>query len=123
MGGNLAASDNGNQVLEVGDFLVGKLVQQAGNMGFQCAAVFQRLVAQDVEHLRINHRRNEIECHIRVGHDTEQRRLAVANLFKFQFVALHQFPHLPDVKGSHSCAAANQDRFCCFACCLLSRTF
>ena len=48
MHGNLAAPDNRDQVLKVGDFLVGKLVQQAGNVGFQCAAVFQRLVAQDV---------------------------------------------------------------------------
>ena len=32
--------------------------------------------------------------------------------FKFLFVALHQFPHLPDVKGSHTSATANQDGFC-----------
>ena len=29
--------------------------QKAGDMGFQCAAVLQSLVAQDVEHLRIDH--------------------------------------------------------------------
>lgn len=29
-------------------------------MGFQRTAVFQRLIAEGIEHLRINHRRNEI---------------------------------------------------------------
>ena len=115
MRGNLAAADNGDQVLEIGDFLVGKFVQQAGNVNRERTAVLQGAVTQDVEHLRINHCRDKVERHIRIGNNTEQRRFPVADLFKFQFVTLHQFPHFPDVKGSHSRAAGNQDRFCCFA--------
>ena len=76
-------------------------------MGFQRAAVFQSLVAQDIEHLRVDHGRNEIERHIRIGYDAEQRRFPVPDLVQFQIVTFHKLADFLDVKGSHPCTAAN----------------
>lgn len=60
VGGNLTGPNHADKVLEVGDFLVGELIQQAGDVCFQSSAVLQRLIAQDVEHLGIHHGRDEI---------------------------------------------------------------
>ena len=84
-------------------------------MCFQCAAVFQRLVTEGIKHLCVNHGCDEIECRIRVRYDAEQSRLAVAQLVKLQFVIHHHVADFLNVKGSHPCAAGNQDRFCGFA--------
>ena len=121
--GNLAGANHADEVLEVGNLLVGELVQETGDVSFQRAAVLQCLVAQDVEHLRVDHGRDEVKRHIRIGHNAEQRRFPVPNLVQFQVVPLHKLANLLNVKGGHPCAAANKYRFSCFACCLLSRTF
>ena len=55
MGGNLTASDHADKVLKIGYLLVGELIQQTGDVLFQCAAVLQRSVAQNIEHLRVDH--------------------------------------------------------------------
>ncbi|GFH97613.1 hypothetical protein IMSAGC003_04186 [Lachnospiraceae bacterium] len=112
MGGNLTAPDHRYQVFKVGDLLIRKFIQQAGDVCFQCAAVFQRPVAEYIKHLRINHGCDEIECCIRVGYDAEQGSLAVAQFVKLQFVIHHHVADFLNVKGSHPCAAGNQDRFC-----------
>ena len=119
MGGNLAGADHADEVLKVGDFLVGELIQQAGDVGFQRPAVLQGLVAQHIEHLRIDHGRDEIEGHVRVGHDAEQGRLAVPDLVQLQFIPLHQLPNLFDVERGHTCSATYQDGFCGFSRCHL----
>lgn len=123
MRGNLAAADDADQMLEVWDFLIGKFIQQAGYMMFEPAAVFKRLVAENVEHLRIDHCRNEIECRIHIGHDAEKRRLAITELIQLQFIAFHHVPHFLDIKGRKARAAGNQNGFRGFTRCLLSRTF
>ena len=56
---------------------------------------------------RIDHGRDEIERHIRIGHNAEQCRFAVPDLVQLQVVALHELADLRNIKGSHSCAAAN----------------
>ena len=116
MRGDLTASDHADKVLEVGDLLIGELVQKAGDVRFQRAAVFQGLVAQDVEQLRIDHCRDKIEGSVCIGHYTEQGRFPVPNLFQLQVVSFHKLTDFPDVKGRHSCATGNQYAFRRFAC-------
>ena len=37
-----------------------EFIQQAGNVRFQCAAVFQRFVTESIKHLRVDHGCDEI---------------------------------------------------------------
>lgn len=54
---DIPGADHADQMLPVGDFLIGKLVKQAGHMNRQPPMVDgQGTVAQDVEHLRVHHR-------------------------------------------------------------------
>ena len=112
MRGDLAASDHADKVLKIRDLLIGEFIQKAGNMVLQRAAVFEGLVAQDVEHLRIDHRRDEIERGVHVGNDAEQRRFTVANLVKLQIVAHHHVADFLDVERGQPSAAGNQNTFC-----------
>ena len=63
MGGDFPAADDADKVLKIGYLLICELIQQAGNVGFQRATVFQSPVAQDIEHLSVDHGRDEIERH------------------------------------------------------------
>lgn len=58
---------------------------------------------------RIDHGRDEIKGHIRIGDDTEQCLFPVPDLVQLQVVALHELTDLFNVKGSHTSAAGNQD--------------
>lgn len=56
MGRYIPRPDYGNQMLPVRDFLVCKLIKQAGYMDREPAVIdFQRPVAQYVEHLGVHH--------------------------------------------------------------------
>ena len=99
MGGDLAAADDGNQMLEIGYLLVGELIQQAGDMLFERAAVLQGLITQDIEHLRIDHGRDKIKRGVHVGHHAEQGHFPVPQLIQFQLVPFHQLPDLLNIKG------------------------
>lgn len=121
--GYLTGADHADEVLEVGDFLICEFIQQTGDVGFQRPAVLQGLVAQHVKHLRVDHSRDEIEGHVRVGYDAEQGRLAVPDLVQLQFIPFHQLPNLFDVERGHASTATYQDGFCGLSCDELSRTF
>ena len=85
-------------------------------MGFQRAAVLQRLVTEGIKHLCIDHRRYEVKGRIRVGHDAEQRRFPVPQFIQFQLVIHHHVPDFLDVKRGHPCTAGNKYAFRRLAC-------
>ena len=64
---------------------------------------------------RVGHADKEIKGVVGVGHDEEQRRLAVSQGIQLQLVVGRQLPKLRDVKGCQPCAAAHQNRLGCFA--------
>ena len=115
MGGDFPAADDADKVLEIGYLLICELIQQVGDVGFQRATVLQGLVAQDIEHLSVDHGRDEIERHVRVGHDTEQGRFAIPDLVQLQLIPLHHLLDFLNVKGGHTSAAGNQNAFRSFA--------
>jgi len=82
-----------------------------------------RLVAEQVEKLRVHDCHDKVEGIIGIGDDDEQCRLAVSNAIQLHLVIAHQLPQLRDVKWGKPCAAANQDRLGSFARNELSRTF
>ena len=57
------------------------------------------LVAEQVESLRVHQGGHEIEGAVRIRENHEQRRFAVAQGVKLQFVRFHQVPELFYVKG------------------------
>ena len=122
MRGDLTVADYADEVLEIRDFLIGELVQQARHMMFERAAVFQRLVAQDVERLRADHRRDEIKRGIHVGNNAEQRRFPISEHIQFQLVAYPHVAHFLDVERRETSAAGDQDKFRGLARCSLLRT-
>ena len=85
-------------------------------MDRQAAAVeVVRLVAQQIEKLRVHERRHKIESAVRIREDDEQRRFAVAQGIQLQLVLRHEVPQLRDVKGRKAGAAGNQNRLQSFA--------
>lgn len=111
------ASDSGDQLVEVRDLPdIRKLIQQTPHMDRQSAAVeVVRLVAQQIEKLRVHERRHKIESAVRIREDDEQRRFAVAQGIQLQLVLRHEVPQLRDVKGRKAGAAGNQNRLQSFA--------
>ena len=57
-----------------------------------------RLIVEQIEKLTIHEGGHEIESAVRVGNDNEQRRFAVAQGVKLQFVRFHQIPELFDIE-------------------------
>ena len=55
-------------------------------------------VTKQVDKLALYHCQNEIKGRVRVRHNQEQGCFFIPDGVKFQFVVLHQLPHLPDVK-------------------------
>ena len=58
---------------------------------------------------RVDHGRDEIERHVRVGHDTEQGRFTVPDFV--QLIPFHHLPNLLNIEGGHTSAAGNQNAF------------
>ena len=58
-----------------------------------------RIPVRQVYELALHHCQNEIKGRVRVRHNQEQSCFFIPDGVKFQFVVLHQLPHLPDVKG------------------------
>lgn len=53
---------------------------------------------------------------VRLLIDQEEKGcLFIPQLVKLQLVIAHNLPELGYIKGSQPCAAANQNRLCCFA--------
>ena len=108
-GGNLAAADGCDQLLQLGNLPdVGALVDEAPHMDGQPAAVHVvGLIAQEIEKLGIDHAGEEIEGVVGVRDDDEQRRFPVAQRVQLQLVIRRDLPQLLNVEGSEARAAAN----------------
>ena len=106
-GGDLPASDGRHQLFKVGNLPdVGALVNQASHMHGQAPAVHViRLFAEQIEKLGVNHADEEIERAVRIAHDEEQRRLAVAQRVQLQFVIGQNLPKLRNVDGARRAPA------------------
>ena len=75
----------------------------------QPPAIGERLVAERVEQLRIQHRGDEIERRIGVGYDAKQRGLAIAHLVQRHLVVGHELTDLLNVERREARAAGDQD--------------
>ena len=64
-------------------------------------------MSQDIEHLSVDHGRDEIERHVRIGHDAEQGHFSIPDLVQLQLIPLHHLPNLLNIKGGHASAAGN----------------
>ena len=123
--GDFSASDGRHQLFKVGNLPdVGALVNQAAHMHGQASAVHVvRLFAQEVEKLGVDHADKEVERAVRIAHDEEQRRLAVAQRIQLQLIIRRQFPKLRNIKRRKPRRTGNQNTFCSLARNDLSRTF
>ena len=74
-----------------------------------------RFIAKKIEKLTVHERGDEIEGAVGIADDNEQRRLAVAERVKLQFVGFHEFAQLFDIERRKPRTAGNQDTFECFA--------
>ena len=107
----VSGTDDTDQMLPVGNFLVCELVKEAGHMDGEPAVVnFQCPVAEDIEHLRIHHGTDEVKGRVGIRNHRKQDAFFIAQLFKLQFVIGHHFPDGGNIKGSQPCAAGNQNR-------------
>ena len=71
-----------------------------------------RLFTQEVKKLRVAHGQQEVECVIRVGHDHEQRRLAITQGIQLQLIIGRQVAQLLYVEGRKTRTAGDEDAFC-----------
>ena len=124
-GGNLTASYRRHELLKVGYLPdVRALVYEAAHMDGQPAAVdVVGCLTQKVKELGVDHAYEKVEGGIRVGHDEEQRGLAVSQSVQRQLVAARDLAQLRNVEGSEASAAADQNRLGGLARNELSRTF
>ena len=95
------ASDGGDQLVKVGYLPdVGELVQYQPHMDGKPPTIHVvGPVAQQIDKLALQHRQNEVKGRVRVAHNQEQRRFAVAQGVQLHFVGFHQLTDFPDVKG------------------------
>ncbi len=80
-------------------------------------------LAQKVKELGVDHAYEKVEGGIRVGHDEEQRGLAVSQRAQRQLVAARDLTQLGDVEWGKASAAADEYALGCLARNELSRTF
>lgn len=92
--GNFTASDGGDKLVELRDLAdISKLIKQAADMDRQSAVIdIICLVTEQIEHLGVHDRHDEIEGIICVGNDDEQCRLTVSESIQFQFVVAPSAP-------------------------------
>ena len=123
--GDFSAADGRHQLFKVGNLPdVGALVNQTTHMYGQSPAVHVvRLIAQEVEKLGITHGNQEIEAVVRIAHNEEQRRLAVAQRVQLQFVIGQNLPKLRDVEWRETRTRRHQNALSGLARDEKSRTF
>ena len=124
-GRDFPAADGGHQLFEVRDLPdVGTLVDQAPHMDRQPPAVhIVGLFTEQIEQLGVNHRDQEVEGAVCVGHDEEQGCFSVAQGVEFQFIVGRNLPEFRNVKGGQAGTAGNKDGLRGLARNELSRTF
>ena len=124
-GGDLAASYRRHELLKVRYLpYVRALVYEAAHMDGQAPAVnVVGCLTQKVKELGVDHAYEKVEGGIRVGHDEEQRGLAVSQRVQRQLVAGGHVAQLGDVEGGEPCAAAHEYALGGLARNELSRTF
>ena len=123
--GNLTGADGCHQLFKPWDLTdVRSLVDQAADMNGEPSAVnIVRFLAEKVEKLGVAQGNEEIEGIVGIRHDDEQGRLAISQGVQLQLVIGGQVTQLLNIEGSQPRTAGNQDRLCCFASDVLSRTF
>ena len=124
-GGNLTASDGGNQLFQPRDLSnIGGLVNEAPHMDRQPPAVhIVRFFAEQIEQLGVAHGDQEVKAIVRVAHNQEQGGFPVSQGIQLQLVVGRDLPQLRDVEHGKARTAGNQDGFCGFARDEKSRTF
>ena len=116
-GGNLTASDGGNQLFQPRDLSnIGGLVNEAPHMDRQPPAVhIVRFFAEQIEQLGVAHGDQEVKAIVRVAHNQEQGGFPVSQGIQLQLVVGRDLPQLRDVEHGKARTAGNQDGFCGFA--------
>ena len=124
-GGDLTASDSGNQLFQLGNLAdVGTLVNETTHMDRKPPAVhIIRFFAQKIEKLSVAHGDQKVKTIVRVAHNEEQSGFPVSQGIQLQLVVGCDLPQLRDVEHGKARTAGNQDGFCGFARNELSRTF
>ena len=124
-GGDLTASDGGNQLFQLGYLSdVGALINEAAHMDWQPPSVhIVGLFTQEVEQLGVAHGNEEVKAVIRIAHNEEQGSFPVSQSVQFQLIIGRDLPQLRNIKHSKARTAGNQDGFCGFARDRLSRIF
>src|SRR5699024_303327 len=104
------AADGGHQLFQVRDLAdVGALVNQAAYMDRQPPAIYVIcLFAQQVEQLGVNHRDQEVEGAVRIGHDEEQCCFPVTQGVQLQLIVGRNLPKLRNIKGGQAGTAGNK---------------
>ena len=124
-GGNLTASDGGNQLFQPRDLSnIGGLVNEAPHMDRQPPAVhIVRFFAEQIEQLGVAHGDQEVKGVVRIAHNEEQGSFPISQSVQLQLVVGSDLPQLGNIEHSQARTAANQYAFSCFARNELSRTF
>ena len=124
-GGDLTASDSGNQLFQLGNLAdVGTLVNETTHMDRQPPAVhIIRLFAQEVEKLGVAHGDQEVKAIVRVAHNEKQGGFPVSQGIQLQLVVGCDLPQLRDVEHGKSRTAGNQNTLGGLTRNELSRTF
>ena len=124
-GGNLTASDGGNQLFQPRDLSnIGGLVNEAPHMDRQPPAVhIVRFFAEQIEQLGVAHGDQEVKAIVRVAHNEEQSGFPISQGVQLQLVVGSDLPQFRNVEYGKARTAGNQNGFCGFARNELSRTF
>ena len=124
-GGDLTASDGGDQFFQFGNLAdVGALVNEAPHMDRQPPTVhIVGFFTQKVEKLGVAHGDQEVKAIVRVAHNEEQGGFPVSQGVQLQLVVGSDLPQLGNVEYGKARTAGNQDGFCRFTRDEKSRTF
>ena len=115
-GGNLTASDGGDQFFQFGNLAdVGALVNEAPHMDRQPPTVhIVGFFTQKVEKLGVAHGDQEVKAIVCVAHNEEQGGFPVSQGVQLQLVVGSDLPQLRNIKHGKARTAGNQDGFCRF---------
>ena len=116
-GGNLTASDGGDQFFQFGNLAdVGALVNEAPHMDRQPPTVhIVGFFTQKIEKLSVAHGDQEVKAIVRVAHNEEQGGFPVSQGVQLQLVVGSDLPQLRNIEHGKARTAGNQDGFCGFA--------
>ena len=82
-----------------------------------------RLIVKRLERTGVEHPYKVVERAVVIRYDGENGLLAVAHQAQLHIVLAGDAHDLRDNKCGQPDSSGQKDGFCCFACCLLSRTF